>query len=32
MIVFENEISKANEFRKNNLDFIDQYFQSNSCL
>ena len=32
MIVFENEISKANEFRKNNLDFIDQYFQSNSYL
>ena len=32
MIVFENEISKANGFRKNNLDFIDQYFQSNSYL
>lgn len=32
MIVFENEISKANGFRKNNLDFIDQYFQLNSYL
>ena len=32
MIVFGNEISRANGFRKNNLDFIDQYFHSNSNL
>ncbi len=32
MIVFGNEISRANGLRKNNLDFIDQYFQSNSYL
>ena len=32
MIVFENEISKTKEFRKNHLDFIDQYYHSNSNL
>jgi para-nitrobenzyl esterase len=32
MIVFENEISKTKEFRKNNLDFIDHYYHSNSNL
>jgi para-nitrobenzyl esterase len=28
MIVFENDISKANAFRQTNLDFIDGYFDS----
>ena len=32
MIVFGNEISRANGLRKKNLDFIDQYFQSSSYL
>jgi len=32
MIVFENEISKQDGFRKSNLDFIDQYFDENSNL
>ena len=32
MIVFENEISKQEGFRKSNLDFIDQYFNENSNL